>query len=211
MLDLTQKQWVKYTAMHPFEGYEDLRWKKGGSLKIAFVIVFLFFTAVVADDRLYGFQFKETYDKTFNIIPYIIKSIVLFAVWVVGNWSVCTLLDGEGTMKNICIYSSYALVPYIIQLYINVLLSHVLIRDEYIFMLVIKIIGTLWTVVLIFSAVKAVHQYSFSKTISACLLTLAAMMIILLLLVLLLSLFQQLYVFIYSIYTEISYRACSHS
>lgn len=211
MLDLTQKQWVKYTALHPFEGYEDLRWKKGGSLKIAFVIVFLFFTAVVADDRLYGFQFKETYDKTFNIIPYIIKSIVLFAVWVVGNWSICTLLDGEGTMKNICIYSSYALVPYIIQLYINVLLSHVLIRDEYIFMLVIKIIGTLWTVVLIFSAVKAVHQYSFSKTISACLLTLAAMMIILLLLVLLLSLFQQLYVFIYSIYTEISYRACSHS
>lgn len=211
MLDLTQKQWVKYTALHPFEGYEDLRWKKGGSLKIAFVIIFLFFTAVVADDRLYGFQFKETYDKTFNIIPYIIKSIVLFAVWVVGNWSVCTLLDGEGTMKNICIYSSYALVPYIIQLYINVLLSHVLIRDEYIFMLVIKIIGTLWTVVLIFSAVKAVHQYSFSKTISACLLTLAAMMIILLLLVLLLSLFQQLYVFIYSIYTEISYRACSHS
>lgn len=211
MLDLTQKQWVKYTALHPFEGYEDLRWKKGGSLKIAFVIVFLFFTAVVADDRLYGFQFKETYDKTFNIIPYIIKSIVLFAVWVVGNWSVCTLLDGEGTMKNICIYSSYALVPYIIQLYINVLLSHVLIRDEYIFMLVIKIIGTLWTVVLIFSAIKAVHQYSFSKTISACLLTLAAMMIILLLLVLLLSLFQQLYVFIYSIYTEISYRACSHS
>lgn len=211
MLDLTQKQWVKYTALHPFEGYEDLRWKKGGSLKIAFVIVFLFFTAVVADDRLYGFQFKETYDKTFNIIPYIIKSIVLFAVWVVGNWSVCTLLDGEGTMKNICIYSSYALVPYIIQLYINVLLSHVLIRDEYIFMLVIKIIGTLWTVVLIFSAVKAVHQYSFLKTISSCLLTLAAMMIILLLLVLLLSLFQQLYVFIYSIYTEISYRACSHS
>lgn len=211
MLDLTQKQWVKYIALHPFEGYEDLRWKKGGSLKIAFVIVFLFFTAVVADDRLYGFQFKETYDKTFNIIPYIIKSIVLFAVWVVGNWSVCTLLDGEGTMKNICIYSSYALVPYIIQLYINVLLSHVLIRDEYIFMLVIKIIGTLWTVVLIFSAIKAVHQYSFSKTISACLLTLAAMMIILLLLVLLLSLFQQLYVFIYSIYTEISYRACSHS
>ncbi len=211
MLDLTQKQWVKYTALHPFEGYEDLRWKKGGSLKIAFVIVFLFFTAVVADDRLYGFQFKETYDKTFNIIPYIIKSIVLFAVWVVGNWSVCTLLDGEGTMKNICIYSSYALVPYIIQLYINVLLSHVLIRDEYIFMLIIKIIGTLWTVVLIFSAIKAVHQYSFSKTISACLLTLAAMMIILLLLVLLLSLFQQLYVFIYSIYTEISYRACSHS
>lgn len=206
MLDLTQKQWVKYTALHPFEGYEDLRWKKGGSLKISFVIVFLFFIAVVADDRLYGFQFKETYDKTFNIIPYIIKSIVLFAVWVVGNWSVCTLLDGEGTMKNICIYSSYALVPYIIQLYINVLISHVLIRDEYVFMLVIKIIGTLWTAVLIFSAVKAVHQYSFSKTISACLLTLVAMMIILLLLVLLLSLFQQLYVFIYSIYTEISYR-----
>lgn len=206
MMDLTQKQWVKHSVMHPFEGFEDLRWKKGGSLKIAFLIVLLFFFATIADGRLYGFQFYVTYDKTFNIIPYLVRSVILFATWVVGNWAVCTLLDGEGSMKNICIYSAYALIPYIAQLYINVILSHFLIRDEYIFIQAVQIIGIGWTVILIFSAIKSVHQYTLGKTVFAIVLTIAAMLIMLFLLVLLLSLIQQVYVFFYSIYTELSYR-----
>lgn len=206
MMDLTQRQWVKHSVMHPFEGFEDLRWKKGGSLKIAFLIVILFFFATIAHGRLYGFQFYVTYDKTFNIISYLVQSVVLFATWVVGNWAVCTLLDGEGTMKNICIYSAYALIPYIAQLYIDVFLSHFLIRDEYIFMQAIQIIGIGWSVILIFSAIKAVHQYTFGKTVLAIILTIVAMLIILFLLILLLSLIQQVYVFFSSIYTELSYR-----
>lgn len=206
MLDLTQKQFVKHAVFHPFEGFEDLRWKKAGSLKYAFLIIFLLFFAQIAYNRLYGFQYYVSYDKMFNIIPYITKSFILFGTWVVGNWAICTLLDGEGSLKNICIYSAYALIPYVAQIYITTLLSHILVRDEYIFIQAISIIGTGWTVILLFSAIKSVHQYSFMKTVFAIILTIAAMLIILFLLVLLLSLLQQVYVFAYSIYTEIAYR-----
>jgi hypothetical protein len=206
MMDLTQKQWVKHAVMHPVEGFEDMRWKKSGSLKIAFGIVLLLFIAAVADGRIYGFQFGVAYDKTFNIIPYIVKSIVVFAAWVVGNWAVCTLLDGEGTMKNICIYSAYSLIPYIVQIFICLLLSHILVQDEAVFIQAVRIIGTGWTAILLFSAIKSVHQYSFGKTVFAIILTIAAMFIMLFLLVLFLSLVQQVYIFISTIYTEISYR-----
>ena len=206
MMDLTQREWVKHAITHPAEGFEDMRWKKAGSLKIAFFIVFLLFLAVIADGRLYGFQFGVTYDNTFNIIPYIVKSIVLFAAWVVGNWSICTLLDGEGTAKNICIYSAYALIPYIAQIFINVILSHFLVQDEVVFMNAIRIIGVGWSAILLFSAIKSVHQYSFGKTIFAIILTIVAMLIMLFLLVLFMSLVQQVYIFISTIYTEISYR-----
>ena len=206
MMDLSKKEWVKHTIMHPFEGFEDLRWKKGGSLKYSFIIVLLLFVAQVAYDRLYGFQFYVVYDKLFNVIPYIVQSIILFATWVIGNWAISTLLDGEGTLKNICIFSAYALIPYIAQVFINVFLSHFLVRDEYIFMQAIQVIGTLWSIILMFMAIKTVHQFGVLKTIFDIILTIFAMLIILFLLVLLLSLFQQVYVFAYSVYTEIAYR-----
>ena len=154
MMDLTQRQWVRHAVTHPIEGFEDMRWKKSGSVRIAFFIVFLLFIGEIFDERLFGFQFGIPYDKTFSIVPYLVKSFVLFGAWVVGNWAVCTLLDGEGTMKNICIYSAYSLVPYIVQLFVNVLLSHVLVSDEVVFINVIRLIGVGWTVILLFSAVR---------------------------------------------------------
>ena len=206
MMDLTNRQWVKHAVTHPFEGFEDMRWKKAGSMKYAIIIVLLWFVAAVFYDRLYGFQFYVSADKMFNVIPYIVRTIVLFLTWVVGNWAVCTLLDGEGTMKNIFVYSAYALVPYVVSIYLDVFMSHFLIRDEFVFIEAVRYIGLGWSVILVFSAIKSVHQYSFLKTIVAIALTIAAMLIMLFLLVLLLSLLQQVYVFVYSIYTEIAYR-----
>lgn len=206
MIDLKSVQWIRHIVIHPFEGFENMRWKKSGSLKTAFFIIFLLFLSLIAKERLYGFQFHSSYDKTFNIIPYIAGSIIIFITWVIGNWAVCTLLDGEGTMKNICIYSAYALVPYIAQNFINTVLSHLLIRDEFVFMQAIEIIGVCWTALLLFSSVKSVHQYTFRKTVFAIILITAAMIIMLILLVLFLSLIQQIYNFILTVYTEISYR-----
>lgn len=206
MMDLSEKQWVRHAVFHPFEGFEDMRWKKSGSLKISFFIVALFFAGTVIHDRLYAFHFWNSYDKLFNIVPYIVKSIILFAAWTIGNWSVCTLLDGEGTLKRICIFSSYSLIPYVVSLYATTLLSHFLITDEGVFISCIHYAGLIWTAVLLFSAVKTAHQYSFLKTAAAILLTVAAMLIMMFLLVLVMSLFQKVGLFIYSVYTELQYR-----
>ena len=86
MMDLRPAEWVKHAVTHPVEGFEDMRWKKSGSLKIAFLIVFLLFLSQIAYGRLYGQQFYVAYDKTFNIVPYILQTIVVFAAWVDGNW-----------------------------------------------------------------------------------------------------------------------------
>ena len=58
----------------------------------------------------------------------------------------------------------------------------------------------------LFSAVRSVHQYSFGKTVFAVILTIAAIFIMLFLMVLFMSLIQQIYIFISTVYTELSYR-----
>ena len=94
--------------------------EKQGSLALSMVIVFLLFVAMVVDRQLMGFAFNTAYVKVFNVVPLIVRSVVYFFVWVLGNWAICTLFDGEGTLKKICIYSAYALVPYIFGTYISV-------------------------------------------------------------------------------------------
>ena len=206
MYEFSTLGWLKHVIFHPVEGFEDLRWKKQGSLKVSMVIVLLLFIAMVANRQLTGFQFNTAYVKIFNVIPLLVQAVVYFFTWVIGNWALCTLFDGEGTLKKICIYSAYALVPYIVCTFIAVFMSNFLVQEEAIWIYAINYLGLGWSLVLMIQAMKAVHQYSFTKTIVSMIFTVIAMLLILFLAILLLSLFQQVYVFGYSIYTEIAYR-----
>ena len=206
MYEFTPVGWLKHVIFHPVEGFEDMRWKKAGSLKIAFIIVALMFVAMVADRQLTGFQFNTAYVKVFNVVPLLVQSIVYFFAWVIANWMLCTLFDGEGTLKKVCIYSAYALVPFIVGTFLAVFVSNFITSEETIWMTSIYYLGLIWSVVLMIQAMKAAHQYTFFKTIVSMLFTLVAMLLLLFLAIQLLSLFQQVYVFGYSIYTEIAYR-----
>lgn len=176
------------------------------SVKNSIFILLVFFTATIADGTLYGLQFRIEEQRVFNIIPYFAKSIGIFLLWCVSNRACGTFLGGCGTFRNIFIGTSKAVLPYIAQLFINVILSHVLIRDEYIFMEIIQIIGIIWAVVLVFNSVREVHHYSFKETLIAVIMNVFGIAVMICLAVLILCLFQQIYVFILSLLTEISYR-----
>lgn len=206
MYEFTEIGWLKHVIFHPVEGFEDLRWKKKGSIKISLIIVLGLFISMIARARLMGFQFNMSYEKLFNVIPLLVQSVVFFFTWVIGNWAICTLFNGEGTLKRICIFSAYSLVPYIVCTYISVFLSNFLVQEEAIWVNCIYYVGLGWSVILMIQAMKAAHQYSFGMTLLSMVATIAAMFVILFLAILLLSLFQQVYVFGYSIYTEIAYR-----
>lgn len=199
-------KWPFYVARHPFEGFEDLRWKKAYDMKTSLVIVLCFFIINVCGDLMTGFLFSGSYTKIFNVVPLFSSSVILFFVWVVGNWSLCTLFNGEGNMYKICCVSAYSLVPYLISQVINITASNFLLRSEGAFMDFVAYIGLVWTAVLLISGMKTVHQYTIPKTLLAMVFTLVAMVIILFVAILLLSLFQQVFIFGYSIYTELMYR-----
>lgn len=208
--DMTPIQWLKHVIFHPFESYEDMRWKKQGSLVITAVIVFFLFVAQVFKARFGGFAYNmRAYSDIFNVVPILVQSIVYYLTWVVANWSFCTLLDGEGNMRRIAIYSAYALVPYIVCSIISTVITYFVTLDESIWVTAVSQIGLWWSVVLMVMGMKACHQYTFSKTLVCIILTIIGMLLILCLLVLIMSLFQQVWLFFLTIYTEIMYRVRS--
>jgi hypothetical protein len=97
-------------------------------------------------------------------------------------------------------------VPLILSMVLNTILSNVLLPTESAFYLVVEWLGILWSVIMLLSGMRVVHQYSVPKTLIAVIFTVVAMLIMIFIAVLLMTLFQQVFIFGYSIYTEIQYR-----
>uniref|UniRef100_A0A7C5V1P3 DUF1282 domain-containing protein n=1 Tax=Caldicellulosiruptor owensensis TaxID=55205 RepID=A0A7C5V1P3_9FIRM len=195
-----------HTMLHPFRGFEELKEERKGSVGLAILIVFLFFITMVINRQYTGFIFNPYRQDKINIISLFSSTVGIFFFWVLSNWMVTTLMEGEGKFGEVWVFSAYSLVPYIICTLLAVVMSQFLIAEEAMFINFIRIIGVLWLIVCMFNAMKAVHQFSAGKTVGTMVLSVVGVGIILFILVLMLTLFGQLVDFISNIYSEILLR-----
>ena len=100
----------------------------------------------------------------------------------------------------------YSLVPMTISYVIATIVSQVIAQNEEGFYSIIITIGTIWTVLLALSGIMVIHNYSLAKTLLTVILTVVAMLIIVFIVMMLSDLVNQVYGFIYSIYTELLFR-----
>ena len=152
------------------------------------------------------FKFNYTDTSQFNVIYTFLGTVGLFAVWSILNWAVAALMEGKGTMKEIWVASSYALVPYVVATFIKVLLSHLLIADESMFITIIVAVGFLWSALLIIDALHVIHEYSIIKTLASIVIILLGIVFVMFLCVLLFGLVEQFVSFFKMIYFELSLR-----
>lgn len=195
-----------YLQIHPVNGFEDLKYKKNGSVAIANLILLAWFVLTILKRQLTNFRFNYNNADQLNVLYILVGTVLMFAFWCIANWSFCTLLDGEGKFKEIWIFCAYSLVPYIFFMAVSILLSYVMTVDAEIFLQWVDYIGVLWSAVLIFTGLSLLHQYSFSKSIGAVFLTILGMAFISFIGILVITLFQQVILFFVSIYQEILSR-----
>ncbi|WP_459965812.1 Yip1 family protein [Paenibacillus sp. JCM 10914] len=195
-----------YVLLHPFQGFWDLKYENKGKLRVALVILLLLTVSTIVLRQFAGFVVNFNYPYDLNSI-YELQNIVLpFFLWCVANWSLTTLMDGEGKFKEIVMASGYALLPLVLIRFSNTLISNVITLRESAFYYMLDTIAVLWFVWLLFIGIMTVHQYTVTKTIVTMLLTILVMGIITFLGLLFFSLLQEMLGFVLSIYTEISLR-----
>lgn len=191
---------------HPFDGFTAVKDDKKGSVIAAVLIILLFFFSALLYRQNTGYAFNHADLTALNLWLILTKTVVLYGLWVAGNWAVATWMEGEGKAVEIIVVSAYAIIPYVTATFASVLLSNVLVQEEGAFLTYIVVVGQLWSIILMIIGLMIVHDYGFVRTLQSMLLTLAVMGVVIFLAILFYTLFQQLYVFFYTIYNEMLFR-----
>ncbi len=190
----------------PAETMEDLKHKKNGSTFYATLLLLALTVSAIIKAVATGFIYSTLRVQDFNIITVLCTSGVMVLLFVVGNWALCTLFSGEGSMKDIYIMTCYNLTPLIAFNIFGTVMSQMLIPGEYVFVSIIGTCCTIWFVCLMIYGAMTIHNYTFWGTVLNLVMSMVAMAIIFFLVFLFVVLMQQLYVFILTLYTEVRMR-----
>ncbi len=191
---------------HPIATVEEMKEKRNGSVFWATVLLFLFTVSEVIVTVAKGFLFNTAKADDFNLFYVLLRSCLLVLLFVVGNWSLCTLFDGEGRMVDIYVYTCYCLTPFIAYRIFDTIFSNVVTNDEYVFITMVNACAWIWFLSMLIFAMKRLHNYTMGKTILVMLFSVVAMAIIFFLLYLFVILIQQLATFVMTIYIELVMR-----
>ena len=197
--------YANHLIFHPFDGFWDLKHEKRGSLRgalfyVAFAIVTFTYQSAGAS---YAFNPTGNYS---SIFMQIISVVVPLMLWVVGNWCLTTLMEGEGSFKDIFIATSYALAPLPLLIIPATIATNFLTANEASIITLLESFAFIWVGLLIFTGTMVTHDYSLMKNVVTCLGTIVGMVFIMFLALLFTTMLTNVIGFITSIVTEISYR-----
>ncbi|WP_274365100.1 YIP1 family protein [Paenibacillus thermotolerans] len=195
-----------YTMLHPYKGFWEMKFEQKGRVKVAFLILLLLALFSIIKRQFSGFVVNYNNLADFNSLNEFKFVLLPFVLWVIANWSITTLMEGEGKFKEIIMATGYALMPMVIVALPQTLYSNIITIDEGSFYHLLETIAYVWSVWLLFVGTMTVHQYTPGKTVVTMLLTLVVIGIILFLGLLFFSMIQQMVSFVISLYHEIGFR-----
>ncbi len=119
-----------FILFHPLKGWDEFKREKRGKMSVAiWFVIFVIFLSIM-EYQYSGFIVKQvevTDLKMLAEIAYIIAPVVLVTV---ANWSITTLFDGKGKMKEIFMMICYSLYPVAWTKLIGLFLSNVVSQQE---------------------------------------------------------------------------------
>lgn len=196
-----------YVITHPFDGFYDMKHEHRGAMRVALFNIFFFWVSYSINRQYAGFVVNRINPLSLNTIVDLIAVITMFLLFCIGNWSITSLMDGEGKFKDIVMSVSYAMTPMNLVFVPATILGNYVADNEEAFYFMLISISVVWFLILLFVGIMTVHGYSLLKTIATLFLTFVAMLIIIFLILLMTTLVQQVLMFIKSIYTELLFRA----
>ena len=194
-----------YILKHPRDGFLELRANKKGSTTVVLITVLLWLFVELFYRSATDYDMNQFNTADMSLLRTAVVTIIMFVMVCLSNWCICTLIEGKGKLKDICVVAANALVPYIIVRFLTTVLSWVLAGDEQVFLTYAVVVSEIWAAIIAFSGLQEMHEYTFVKTIWSIFLTIVCLIIMFFIALMLLILFEQLYYFIVTVVFELRY------
>jgi hypothetical protein len=195
-----------HIIFHPFDGFWDMKYEKKGKMKTAVLILFGFIFSQIFHGLVGSFLYNGNYGYQPNIMSYAVNVLIPLVIFCVANWSVTTLMDGEGKLKHIFMAVCYAMLPMVLIRIPLTIISNFITLDEAPYYNFFLNFSTYWFYFLLFIGILTVHQYGVLKTFFTFIMTAVSMFVIVFLGLVFVALLTQVAGFIIAIYNELQIR-----
>ncbi len=195
-----------YTVFHPIDGFQQLKPRKIGSWKVAWTLLAALFVVFTLEYFVTGYMFNLNRAMDYNLLIMLLKTIGIVFLFIISNWAICTLFNGNGNLKEISCVTAYSLVPLLVAMLFKIIASNVLSMSEGGIINIFLVLGILWTVLLLLCGLSCIHEYTITQAVFSAIATVLGMAVIVFLIIMFFSLMQQTASFVQSIVTEIATR-----
>lgn len=195
-----------YILAHPIKGFDEFKRDKKGKMWVAVLLVVFLIFINIAEYQFTGFvisQVDVTYLRTFAEISSVLLIVIVLTV---SNWSITTLFDGKGKMKEIFMMLAYCIFPLVWTKFFGLFISNFVSKQEQAIYTLVIAIGVFLTCYMGFFGFVSIHEYGVLKCVVTLAFTVLAALVICFIGILAFDLFQKMYGFAYTIYQEISLR-----
>jgi hypothetical protein len=190
----------------PVDGYDDLKRHQEFSSRAAWIYLGLFFLTYIIWIYETNFLFNGIIPSDINIIEQLIGVFIPFGLWVISNYLVCSIRDGDGKFSEVFQASALTLLPMIITFPILTIISQGLTLNEAFIYDLIYGIGVSVTVIYFFIMVKEIHFYDLKPTVKNILITIFTAVMLLAITLVIVFLLGEVVDLISDIFQEVNSR-----
>lgn len=198
--------YANYFMKHPMDGSYGIAREGRASWAAPTILLGIFLTEFIVNKYLCGFLQKTICEGRYEIFSDIGVIVIAIAAVTVCNYLVCTINEGEGTVKKIYTYFCNSLLPYILLTPVLFVLSHILTENEQFLIVLTQTVMIGWMAVLMVLAIKEVNNYTAGETFKIICLTVFTILILTLLIFVIYVLWAQVFEFISAVFGEVVYR-----
>ena len=194
------------SRIHPFDAFFEIRFRNQGSMLIATLLLVAFAVLNCLKFQYTGFVMNMNNIEEMDALSLFVSVISVVVLFTVSNWTVTTLFNGKGKMKDIFIVLCYSLTVLIIGDAVVTFASNFVATEEVMILTSIQMVCYVYFAFLVVAGLTTIHEYGFGGSIMSIIMSVVAAAIILFIGILVFTMLERMISFFSSVAEELMRR-----